>query len=148
MVLRFKERLLDHAGPRSYRRFLVHCADYINAVAREAELREHGEVLDLAAYMPLRRENSAIRLCFGLFESALGIDLPDEVFQDEQFMMLYWSAADMVCWSNVSAFGLSLPTLPPPPHRVPCSRRGFGAGSSPGGRASARRGSRSQLYVD
>ena len=99
---RFKQRLLEYAGPRCYRRFLIHCVDYVNAVAREAELREQGEVLDIGAFQTLRRENSAIRLCFGLFEFALGIDLPDVVFQDEQFMTLYWSAADAVCWSNVS----------------------------------------------
>ncbi len=72
-------------------------------MAREAELRERGEVLDATAFQSLRRENSAIRLCFGLFEFVLGVDLPDTVFQDEQFMTLYWAAADMVCWSNVSA---------------------------------------------
>ena len=59
-------------------------------------------MLGLADYEPLRRENSAIRLCFGLFEFALGIDLPNEVFEDSAFMDLYWAAADMVCWANVS----------------------------------------------
>ena len=82
---------------------MAHCEAYVNAVAREAELRERGEVLDVASFEPLRRENSAIRLCFGLFEFALGIDLPDEVFEDEAFMNLYWAGADMVCWANVSA---------------------------------------------
>ncbi|EIW57364.1 terpenoid synthase [Trametes versicolor FP-101664 SS1] len=100
MTREFKQRLLAFAGPNSYRRFLMHCDDYVNAVAREAEYRERGEVLDIDAFQTLRRENSAIRLCFGLFEFALGIDLPDFVFQDPHFMTLYWSAADMVCWSN------------------------------------------------
>ncbi|KAI0711928.1 terpenoid synthase [Cerioporus squamosus] len=100
MTREFKQRLLEYAGPRCYRRFLVHCVDYVNAVAREAELRERGEVLDTTAFQTLRRENSAIRLCFGLFEFVLGVDLPDAVFQDEHFMTLYWAAADMVCWSN------------------------------------------------
>ena len=125
-MLRFKERLLTHAGPASYRRFLVHCADYINAVVREAELRERGEVLNLASYLPLRRENSAIRLCFGLFETALEIDLPDIVFQDEQFMTLYWAAADMVCWSNVSDSSL----CPLTPDTRSLSHCGLGAGPS------------------
>jgi hypothetical protein len=84
------------------RRFLKHCKDYIECVATEAELREQGEVLNLTSFIALRRENSAIRLCFGLFEYVLGIDLPDEVFMDPVFMSLYWAAADMVCWSNVS----------------------------------------------
>ncbi|OSD06378.1 terpenoid synthase [Trametes coccinea BRFM310] len=100
MTREFKYRLLASCGPNSYRRFLMHCDEYVNAVAREAEFRERGQVLDLESYQTLRRENSAIRVCFGLFEYALGIDLPDFVFQDEHFMTLYWAAADMVCWSN------------------------------------------------
>ncbi|KAI0360075.1 terpenoid synthase [Trametes cingulata] len=100
MTREFKQRLLDSAGPNSYRRFLMHCDEYVNAVAREAEYRERGEVLDMESFQTLRRENSAIRLCFGLFEFALGIDLPDVIFHDPHFMTLYWAAADMVCWSN------------------------------------------------
>ena len=80
----------------------MHCQAYVDAVAQEAELREKGVVPPMLAYEPVRRENSAIRLCFGLFEFALGIDLPDEIFEDATFMDLYWAAADMVCWSNVS----------------------------------------------
>lgn len=91
------------AGPNTARRFLKHCDDYIECVSREAELREQGEVLDLASFIDLRRENSAIRLCFGLFEYVLGLDLPQEVFDDPTFMEAYWAAADMVCWANVSS---------------------------------------------
>jgi len=42
------------------------------------------------------------RSLFYRFEYVLGADLPDEVFEDPVFMSLYWAAADMVCWSNVS----------------------------------------------
>lgn len=90
------------AGPNTARRFLEHCDNYIENVSIEAQLREDGEILDLDAFISLRRENSAIRLCFGLFEYVLGFDLPQEVFDDQTFMEAYWAAADMVCWSNVS----------------------------------------------
>ncbi|KAI0316728.1 terpenoid synthase [Amylostereum chailletii] len=100
MTREFRARLLRSAGPNSFRRFLRHSADYIDCVAKEAEYRERGEVLDLESFKHLRRENSAIRLCFGLLEFTLGIDLPDEVFDDDRFAALYWSAADMVCWAN------------------------------------------------
>ena len=88
------------------RRFVKHFEDYIDAVAKEAEYRERGEVLNMASFEALRRENSAIRLCFGLFEFCFGVDLPDEVFNDPTFTTLYWAAADMVCWSNVSQLPL------------------------------------------
>ncbi|KAI0696796.1 isoprenoid synthase domain-containing protein [Cytidiella melzeri] len=100
MTKEFRGRLSAYAGPACFRRFLVHSAAYVEAVAVEAELRERNEILDVASYEPLRRENSAIRVCFGLFEFALGVDLPDVVFDDPTFMSLYWAAADMVCWAN------------------------------------------------
>jgi hypothetical protein len=100
MTGEFRERLTHTTGPRSFRRFLKHSEDYIECVSREAEYRERGEVLDMESFKHLRRENSAIRLCFGLFEYSLGIDLPDEVFQHPIFERLYWAAADMVCWAN------------------------------------------------
>ncbi|KAI0784176.1 isoprenoid synthase domain-containing protein [Abortiporus biennis] len=100
MTKEFRARLLKYAGPNCYRRFLVHCEAYVEAVALEAEYREQGIVLDPTSFETLRRENSAIRLCFGLFEFALGYELPDEVFANEVFMDLYWAAADMVCWAN------------------------------------------------
>jgi hypothetical protein len=103
-IVSFRARFVPHAGPRSLRRFLDHCRRYVDALAREAELREGGEVLGLVSYTNLRRENSAVCLCFGLIEYVLGIDLPDEVFEDPDFMSLYWQACDCVCWANVRFF--------------------------------------------
>ncbi|VDB85485.1 unnamed protein product [Peniophora sp. CBMAI 1063] len=100
MTKEFRARLVRTCGARSFARFQQHSADYVECVAREAELREANAVLDPQSFRDLRRENSAIRLCFGLFEYTLGIDLPDKVFEDDTFKTLYWAAADMVCWAN------------------------------------------------
>jgi Terpene synthase family 2, C-terminal metal binding len=108
VIFRFRHRLTRTSGPHSFQRFLRHSEDYIECVAREAEYRERGQVLDMESFKHLRRENSAIRLCFGLLEYSLGIDLPDEVFENPIFESLYWAAADMVCWANVRL-------SPPPP---------------------------------
>ncbi|KAH8100908.1 terpenoid synthase [Cristinia sonorae] len=86
--------------PACYARFLKHCEDYIIAVGKEAYYREYGLVLDLESYEKLRRENSAVRTCFGLFGLTLGLDLPDEVFNNEVMMRVHLAAVDMVCWSN------------------------------------------------
>lgn len=101
-ITRFTARLLKHCGPLTYRRFIKHCKDYIEAVAHEADLREHGTVLDLDSYITLRRENSAVRFCCGLAGYALGIDLPDEIVEHPAFMAMHLATVDMVCWSNVS----------------------------------------------
>jgi hypothetical protein len=83
------------------RRFTDLCERYTDAVAKEAELRERGRVLDVKSFIPLRRNNSAVLLCFSLVEYILGIDLEDEVYEDGTFLDAYWAACDFVCWSNV-----------------------------------------------
>ena len=65
------------------------CRAYIEAVCREAELRERGEVLGLEEYRLLRRENIALRLCFSLFEYCFGFDLPNEVSDSRQSSWKY-----------------------------------------------------------
>ena len=97
-----RARLITTIKPETFRRFLEHCDAYIDSVAQEAGLRDRGEVLELEEYVHLRRENSAVRVCFGLVSYILGIDLPDEVFTDPNFQKIYFSAVDMVCWANVS----------------------------------------------
>ncbi|KAI0284274.1 terpenoid synthase [Russula aff. rugulosa BPL654] len=67
---------------------------------RQASLRDRGEVLELEDYVHLRRENSAVRVCFGLIPYILGIDLPEEVLSDPIFEKIYFNAVDMVCWAN------------------------------------------------
>jgi hypothetical protein len=84
------------------KRFGDLCENYTECVAREAELRERGEVLDLTSFLPHRRNNSAVLLCFSLVEYILGIDLEEEVYENEVFMDAYWAACDHVCWANVS----------------------------------------------
>ncbi|THH10888.1 hypothetical protein EW145_g1027 [Phellinidium pouzarii] len=73
---------------------------YIDAVCREAELRERGEILGLDEYRLLRRENIALRLCFSLFEYCFGFDLPNEVFADPTFMRMFYGAVDMIALAN------------------------------------------------
>ncbi|KAF9000618.1 isoprenoid synthase domain-containing protein [Cyathus striatus] len=96
----FRARFVRLAGPNNTRRFVELCEAYTNCVGREAELREQGKVLDLTSFIPLRRNNSAVLLCFSLVEYILGIDLPDKAYEDSDFMDAYWAAADFVCWSN------------------------------------------------
>nr|BBH51499.1 putative sesquiterpene synthase [Clitopilus sp.] len=100
MTKEFRKRFLRRSGPRGTARFLKHWETYCAAVIREAELREMDEVLDLEDFINLRRENSAVRLCYGLIEYCYGIDLPEAVYEDSTFMDIYWAAVDLVCWTN------------------------------------------------
>ncbi|KAF9484331.1 terpenoid synthase [Pholiota conissans] len=96
----YRARFMRTAGPKNVKRYVDLCEAYTDCVATEAELRERGEVLDVKNFIPLRRNNSAVLLCFALVEYILGIDLDDEVYEDEDFKNAYWAACDHVCWAN------------------------------------------------
>ncbi|EJD35083.1 terpenoid synthase [Auricularia subglabra TFB-10046 SS5] len=100
LTMEFRERLGDWVRTEAFVRFVDACEKYVAATAREAELRERGEVLDLDSYQALRRENSAMRPCLCIMEFALGLSLPDRVYKDEHFSTVYWAVGDMVCWAN------------------------------------------------
>ncbi|TFK72973.1 terpenoid synthase [Pluteus cervinus] len=100
MTRDFRERLLQLASPNWFPRFVRCCEDYTNSVAKEAVLRETNHVLNLSAYTVLRRENSAVRLCYALIEYIHDIDLPDEVYADPDFTEVYFAAVDHICWAN------------------------------------------------
>ena len=99
---RFRERFVPFTGPYNLARFYKHTEDYVRGFGEEAELREKDVVLDLEAYTVLRRENSAVRYCFGLFGYLLGVDLPDAVFYHPIVYEMHLAAVDMVCCANVS----------------------------------------------
>ncbi|KAI0346575.1 terpenoid synthase [Trametopsis cervina] len=100
MTKDFKARFFPYAGEATLRRFMKHSEAYINAFGVEAELREKNIVLDVPAYDRLRRENSAVRYCFGLIGYLLDIDLPDEIFEHPVFMRMHLAAVDMITWAN------------------------------------------------
>jgi hypothetical protein len=92
---------MRRAGDNNARRFFDLCQTFTQAVGKEAQLREHGEVLGFEEFIPHRRQNSGVLLCLALVEYVLGIDLDDKVYEDATFMDAYWAACDYVCWSNV-----------------------------------------------
>ena len=72
------------------------------ALPKELELRESNEVLSLEEYTLVRRENCALRVGFTHIEYALGIELPDEVYENSVFNEMYLAVLDMSWLSNVS----------------------------------------------
>ncbi|EIW77853.1 terpenoid synthase [Coniophora puteana RWD-64-598 SS2] len=85
---------------RWFGRFLAIFKLYINAVCAEAEDRENKRILDLDTFTVARRENSAVMVFFAITEYALGIDLPDAVYEDPTFLRVYADSADMVILVN------------------------------------------------
>lgn len=100
-VFRFKARFDKRATPVCQRRFARLCEEYIDSVIREAELRERGEILGVEEYRVLRRSNSAVDYCFGMFEYILDLDIPDEAMDSPILRRMRGAAVDMVTWANV-----------------------------------------------
>ncbi|KZV98043.1 terpenoid synthase [Exidia glandulosa HHB12029] len=96
----FAARLWPAYGPNAMRRFVSTFASYLEYVVEEAEHRERGEILDLASYEKLRRENSGCGPYYCLIEYALAIDLPDFVYDNRHFDAFYWASVDMACYAN------------------------------------------------
>ena len=94
--------MIGKASFNCQKHFVKTCADYINAVSKEAELRECTNVLDIDSYIKLRRQNSGVEPSYALIEYVHGLDLPDEVFENPVFTRLYWIGVDLVCLANVS----------------------------------------------
>lgn len=103
LLFSFARRFLPHIKPATTRRFLQHMKDYLDATAREAELREEDLVADLDTYTRLRRNNSGVLYCFDMIEYILDFEVPDAMFNQAAFTKMHLAAADMVTYANVSA---------------------------------------------
>ncbi|KAJ8497051.1 hypothetical protein ONZ51_g763 [Trametes cubensis] len=96
----FSRRLSKSCGPTTFQRFINYWKLYVNAVTKEAQLRERYEVLDPDSFEILRRDFGSVLVSLVISGYALGIDLPDEVFNHPTFAAMYLAATDMVCLSN------------------------------------------------
>jgi hypothetical protein len=94
-------RLKEKELPGFRHRLFEHYKAHLKASAREAELRSRNETLSLDDYTRLRRDTSAVRVCFDLIEFVLGGDIPSEVFHDEVFQRVCDAGVDMVAYANV-----------------------------------------------
>ena len=93
---------LETAGPRFRARFIEHCSSFMNSILPETDNRIKDKVMTLEDYIIHRRENGAVRPCFDLLEYVLNIDMPNEVFEDQVFMRIYFAAIDAISCANVS----------------------------------------------
>ncbi|EJD35445.1 terpenoid synthase [Auricularia subglabra TFB-10046 SS5] len=93
----FCERLGPWTGTPAFARFRRQCESWLKHTAEEATLRESGTMLSFEEFTRLRRESSAVQVGLALMEFSLGMNLPDEVYKDEDFEALYWATVDLNC---------------------------------------------------
>ncbi|KLO08666.1 terpenoid synthase [Schizopora paradoxa] len=100
MASQLRETITRKAPADCMRRFVEQCEKYCAAVVKEAELRDRGLTLDKESFTNFWREFSATQLVAGLVQCAHDIDLPDDVFDNDVFRLVYWAGVDMLCLSN------------------------------------------------
>lgn len=80
---------------------MKHMESYLNAVASQATLRDNQVTPALEPFLIQRRENCSMKACYDLIELELGIDLPDKIYDDPEFLVAYEAAVDLAWLGNV-----------------------------------------------
>ena len=81
-------------------RFISGFDDYLKSVIVEAEDRVTGNLRTVDDYIILRRDTCAAKPSFSFL--GLGLQIPNEVFEDPFIIALLDNAADLIFISNVS----------------------------------------------
>jgi len=97
-VSRFYLRIPKTATRTFHRRFRASWADYVEAVAQQAEHRSHARILDLDTYFPLRRHTSGAPSTIALYE--MDMDIPDEIRRHPVIVELEELAVDLIVIAN------------------------------------------------
>ncbi|KDR69261.1 hypothetical protein GALMADRAFT_104215 [Galerina marginata CBS 339.88] len=100
MMRDFYAAHIEKFGPNVSRRFIDHFCQYVEGTGTEAKHREKDHVLDINAYIIMRRAASAVLTAFDLAEYCLGIDLPQYVHDDPAFISGYNAGLDLVFLDN------------------------------------------------
>ncbi|KAF9014296.1 isoprenoid synthase domain-containing protein [Cyathus striatus] len=100
MVKDFSERFIPNAGENTQSRFISFMKTYRNAFSFEAELRQEDKILDMASFIQLRKDDSAVPGCLALVEYALGYNFPHEVWEHEIFQAACEAVVEYVSFAN------------------------------------------------
>lgn len=96
---RFWLRLPEATTETCRRRFIATWADYVEAVAREAEHRAESHILDIETYLPVRRNTIGVPPTFALWE--LYLDIPDDVREHPILCEMADLGAELIAIDNV-----------------------------------------------
>ncbi|KAK8011931.1 DAHP synthase-like protein [Apiospora arundinis] len=94
----FWNRLPQDATPTFRGRFLATWLDYVESVARQAELRSESRIVDLATYFPIRRHTSGAPSTIAWCE--MDLDIPDEIRYHKTIVEMETIAVDLIVIAN------------------------------------------------
>ena len=108
MLFRFFQRTVSVVGEDrpAIERFISDFEAYTNSIISEAEDRVAGHQRTVNDYIALRRDTCGAKPTFSFF--ALGLNIPDAVFDNPQMISLIENATDLIAVTNVSRLDASL----------------------------------------
>ncbi|KAF7429010.1 hypothetical protein PC9H_008248 [Pleurotus ostreatus] len=99
-VADFAKRYKLRASSNAHARFMKHMESYLQTVASQATLRDNHVTPALELFIIQRRENCCMKACYDLIELELGIDLPNKIYGDPEFLVAYEAAVDLAWLGN------------------------------------------------
>ena len=104
ILSRFIQRTLSVVGedPPAVERFISDFDAYTKSIILEAEDRTAGHLRTVNDYLTLRRDTCGAKPTFSFF--ALGLNIPDAVFDNPLMISLIENATDLVAITNVNPF--------------------------------------------
>ncbi|KAH9884567.1 isoprenoid synthase domain-containing protein [Xylariomycetidae sp. FL2044] len=94
----FWTRIPKDATESFRKRFRATWVDYVESVARQAEIRSQSCILDLDSYLPLRRHTSGAPSTIALYE--MDMDIPDHIREHPIVVELETIAVDLIVIAN------------------------------------------------
>ncbi|EIM82223.1 terpenoid synthase [Stereum hirsutum FP-91666 SS1] len=94
----FWERAMCYASEISQRRFIDTFDEYLESVVDQAADRDSARIRDIESYINIRRNTIGAKPSFVIMEQ--GMDIPDNVFENEVFQRLRMATIDMLCLGN------------------------------------------------
>lgn len=94
-----------YASEISQRRFIDTFDEYLESVVDQAADRDSARIRDIESYINIRRNTIGAKPSFVIMEQ--GMDIPDNVFENEVFQRLRMATIDMLCLGNVSIYPLN-----------------------------------------
>ncbi|MFF1451717.1 hypothetical protein ACFVYF_26795 [Streptomyces sp. NPDC058274] len=95
-----RDRLLAHASPMQWMRFVHSVTGYFLSQCWEAANRSRRTAPTLVEYLHMRRHSGAVPTCMALIDVAGGFVLPQEDFANPHVMSLAQQATNIACWAN------------------------------------------------
>jgi hypothetical protein len=105
-------RTAPRISPAWHERFVEHIREYLNGTIWESGNRAKGRLPTVAEYVRMRRHSAATEMFFDLIEPMHGIELPDAVLRDPDYLAARHTAGtaiglfnDLISWRKEVAVG-------------------------------------------